>query len=509
MPIFNLCNLITINSIRSAFLTILTIFVVYSSSNSTASVVFDFETDANYPSYGGVTASYAVQDDAGVSRNMLKLVNGANSAWWSGVTLAVLPADNDFLGDGTAPLTMRVYAEQDGNLNLELEADGQGPAVVNLAVTQGWNDLSFDFSGTDTAINWHKIQIRPDAASGENNVAETIYYIDDVTFPDASVFDSDGDGANDLVDDLPNDATETVDTDGDGVGDNADELPNDPAFSTQAAYDAAQAIPAAPTPTDAADSVLSIFSDAYTDQEGTNFDPDWGQATQVTVEDGVITYTGLNYQGTDIASSDVSGYGYIRFDVYTANTTDLQFTIISPGKENLISVADQIVLDQWVTIEMDLAGFVADLTAINQFKVVGNGTVLFDNLYFGGTADTSSVSNISLTVFAMADDMPEGDPANMEMRITGPWWSWGAGGPVATYLGSNTWNVTIPAGASDMEYLWVLDGVQEDLIFESEQGECDTAITNGHIVTDYANYATRVFKADQAAAMNAYDGCIL
>jgi hypothetical protein len=192
------------------------------------SIVFDFEDNTvQYQSYGGVAASYASQDDAGVTRNMLKLVNGLNAEWWSGVTLAVTPAGNNFRGDGSAPATMRVYAEQDGNLNLELEADGQVPAVVNLAVTQGWNDLSFDFSDADAAINWHKIQVRPDAAGQAVNAAETTYFIDDLTFPNASILDSDGDGANDLVDDLPNDATETVDSDGDGVGDNADELPND------------------------------------------------------------------------------------------------------------------------------------------------------------------------------------------------------------------------------------------------------------------------------------------
>ncbi len=39
--------------------------------------------------------------------------------------------------------------------------------------------------------------------------------------------DTDGDGADDHVDDFPNDASETTDTDGDGVGDNADNAPND------------------------------------------------------------------------------------------------------------------------------------------------------------------------------------------------------------------------------------------------------------------------------------------
>ncbi|MDA7826578.1 hypothetical protein N9A19_04920, partial [Porticoccaceae bacterium] len=57
------------------------------------------------------------------------------------------------------------------------------PAVVNLAVAKGWNDLSFDFSGASDSVSWHKIQIRPDALGQANNAAETTYYIDDISFP--------------------------------------------------------------------------------------------------------------------------------------------------------------------------------------------------------------------------------------------------------------------------------------------------------------------------------------
>ncbi|MEY3600190.1 MAG: hypothetical protein RLZZ463_967, partial [Bacteroidota bacterium] len=43
---------------------------------------------------------------------------------------------------------------------------------------------------------------------------------------------------------------------------------------------------AAPTaPTAAADMVMSIFSDSYTNVAGTEFNPNWGQSTVVTTED--------------------------------------------------------------------------------------------------------------------------------------------------------------------------------------------------------------------------------
>ena len=76
---------------------------------------------------------------------------------------------------------MRVFADQDGDLNLELEADGSLSAyIMNLPVTAGWNDLSFDVSGSDASVNWHKLQLRPDADGQVSNDAVTKYYIDDI-----------------------------------------------------------------------------------------------------------------------------------------------------------------------------------------------------------------------------------------------------------------------------------------------------------------------------------------
>jgi len=148
-------------------------------------------------------------------------------------------------------------------------------------------------------------------------------------------------------------------------------------------------IPASPAPADAADSVLSLFSDAYSDLEGTDFNPNWGQSTQVAVTD-VITYTGLNYQGTGYASSDVSGYEYFHVDFYTSDATALDMFVIKEGQgvEVAYSLTDQIVLDEWVSVNIPLTAYadVVDLTGASQLKVVGNGTVLLDNLYFGGVA---------------------------------------------------------------------------------------------------------------------------
>ena len=59
-----------------------------------------------------------------------------------------------------------------------------------------------------------------------------------------------------------------------------------------------------------------------------------------------------------------------------------------------------------------------------------------------------------------------------EVRLTGPWWGWDPnGGPVAVDNGNGTWSFTLsPAPTADMEYLLVVDGVQENLIPEMQNG---------------------------------------
>jgi hypothetical protein len=154
------------------------------------------------------------------------------------------------------------------------------------------------------------------------------------------------------------------------------------------------AYPAPPTPADAEVGVISVISTSYTDLEGVNFNPNWSQDTIVVVgEDGVLTYSGLDYQGTEYAAQDVTGYQYLNVDFYTEDSTELSmFVIKSGGGEVGFSLKDSIVLNQWVNVQVPLSHFgdSVDLTAVDQFKVVGNGTVYLTNLYFGGVYDVNA-----------------------------------------------------------------------------------------------------------------------
>ncbi len=145
---------------------------------------------------------------------------------------------------------------------------------------------------------------------------------------------------------------------------------------------------AAPTPTVPEANVISVYSDAYTDIPGSDFNPPWGQATVVSEEaiDGnnTLHYAGLNYQGLQLGSAqDVSGMTHLHIDYYTANSTALNAFLISTGPVEKAKVLSVPTASGWVSLEIPLAEFSpVDLADIIQFKFDGNGDIYLDNLYF-------------------------------------------------------------------------------------------------------------------------------
>lgn len=89
------------------------------------------------------------------------------------------------------------------------------------------------------------------------------------------------------------------------------------------------------------------------------------------------------------------------------------------------------------------------------------------------------------------------------VRITGPWWNWDPnGGPIASNNGDGTWTVNFnPAPSENMEYLWVVDGVQENLIQEMQNGASCAPIT------DFANYANRLWQVDSGNIEDTFNQC--
>ena len=285
------------------------------------------------------------------SSKVLKIKEDAGIEPWAGFFFnlnekIIFPA-------GQEAISIDVHSAAPGqNVLLKIEdssnSDNFKEATVTTTATGAWEKLVYNFSAEDSN-KYDRIVII--TAINITNSAETTYYIDNI------------------------------------------------AFSTPVAVEEVSSPTAAPTAPslDAAD-VMSVFSDSYTDVAGTDFNPNWGQSTQVSTEDlggnSVLKYASLNYQGTAFASAlDVSGYTSIHLDYWTSDSTALNFFLISSGEgKEKAKALDVSSLGEWKSVDIALTDFsdVVDLADVIQFKVDGNGTVFFDNIYFHGETPVAS-----------------------------------------------------------------------------------------------------------------------
>ena len=94
----------------------------------------------------------------------------------------------------------------------------------------------------------------------------------------------------------------------------------------------------APTaPTEDSSTVLSLFSDAYTDVSAT-WNPNWNQSTLVEdveiASNNVKKYSSLNYSGIEPSSViEVNTYGSIKLDYWTADATSLKVKFVDYGDD--------------------------------------------------------------------------------------------------------------------------------------------------------------------------------
>lgn len=156
---------------------------------------------------------------------------------------------------------------------------------------------------------------------------------------------------------------------------------------------------AAATPTVPADRVLSIFSDAYTNEGGAYY-PYWGQAAgylapavvQIgTPGNNTLKVDNLSYQGVQLTSNiDVSAMTTLHVDIWTPNCTTFEFYLIDSAPVG-VAPAEQAVSvsptqNGWNSIDIPMSSYnTLALTGVQQFKLVGTPTgsiVYLDNIYF-------------------------------------------------------------------------------------------------------------------------------
>jgi hypothetical protein len=183
---------------------------------------------------------------------------------------------------------------------------------------------------------------------------------------------------------------------------------------------------AAPTPTRPATSVISLFSNAYTDLANTDWFPNWGQTTQVTdvqiAGNATKKYANFNYQGVQFATPvNASTMNYVHVDLWTPSMTSFKFFLVNipPLTQKEQEVVLTPALSGWNSFNIPLSSYnTLVMTGIGQFKLesVPSGTTAYlDNIYFFktgvGTNDVTFAKNL-FTVDPSVSD------ANFRVNLT-------------------------------------------------------------------------------------------
>lgn len=162
---------------------------------------------------------------------------------------------------------------------------------------------------------------------------------------------------------------------------------------------------AATNPTsESAVNVTSLFSDLYTNVTGINWNPGWGQSTQVSellvAGNNTRKYELMNYQGIEFGTAlNISNRNMMHVSVWTPNITEFKIYLINtspaPTKEFVHTFTPNNV--GWNSVYIPLSQFspvtpatTINLATINQIKFEcqpwTRGTIYMDNIYFVSSA---------------------------------------------------------------------------------------------------------------------------
>lgn len=168
--------------------------------------------------------------------------------------------------------------------------------------------------------------------------------------------------------------------------------------------------------------------------------------------------------------------------------------------------ATTTVANGWQTLVFNFANQSAGTAALNLANTYDKATVFFNFGVNGATAGVKTYYFDDMMMFQPTDLIITTAvcDAATEVRLTGPFWGWDpTAGPVAVNNGNGTFTFTLaPAPTANMEYLLIVDGVQENLISAMQNGGTCAPIT------DYANYANRIWNTtDPLDVANTYGQC--
>lgn len=412
-------------------------------------------------------------------------------------------------------ISLDFYQETAGTPDILLKLEGNSTEggfdveVLKTAAGQaGWQTIEFDFNNAANSYPNHE-----NATVTLSQYQKVVVFIGFNSDQFAGDFYIDNLVGAEFGDDQP-------DTDSDGIFDAIDGCPSGAGSAeNNGCPDGPTAAAAAPTKAEA--DILNIYSDAYTNPSVTTYQTSWSanaSIEQVEIAAGEnalkATISAANgYGGIQFADGtafDVTAYNSIHFDVFTSDMDNFRFKLEGAvPSEAIEATIDVSAKDQWVSVDLALSAFGTNSTVLTDAKLAvisaaAAGQVFIDNIYLyndEGNNGGSETQALQLTVTAPA--------SATSVRLTGPWWEWNTeGGPVGVSNNDNTWTFTFdPAPTENMEYLYIVDGVQENLVDNAAGNQCVSRIDGGRMVTDYANYANRVWVLGSGNQVESYDSC--
>jgi hypothetical protein len=166
-------------------------------------------------------------------------------------------------------------------------------------------------------------------------------------------------------------------------------------------------LPESPVPMQSAANVKSIYSDAYTADTASNFNPGFGGSTTQTTEgstngNNVQIYTNNNFTGIIFNNTvDASALSFLHVDIYTQQSdTSVEFQIRDVGANGEIETnvttgfpdgddkdfrftASGLTPGAWTSLEIPLSGDIANQkNNLGAIILAGGPDFILDNIYF-------------------------------------------------------------------------------------------------------------------------------
>jgi len=321
---------------------------------------FEWEVFENAGGSSLVVVDNPDKTGANTSDKVAAITINANGARWAGAVTgdidAFIPARDN---SNALIVTMMVWKKSITNIEFKFETGfpiKAGGAIVANTKTEQWEEITFTLRSPimhPTEL-FRRMVIIPDFIAVGATRQENVVYFDNIRFssytPDYTI--------EDVV--LPPTS--------------------------------------APVPT-VTETPLSIFSDAFGNMGGGNYNPDWTQATQASIrsigQDSMLVYRTLNHQGLEIGRSiDVSSYTYLHLHMYTDDATTVRVSLISGSAEKAYDLP--ITHGEWISYDIPVDHFASNvvLTDLRHFKFDDGGkgnfpTVFIDNIYFTNEMGTN------------------------------------------------------------------------------------------------------------------------